>query len=581
MKVICDAKVRLGMAAGIVVLTHATAGCFGGDAGDDPRWNGQVAVEVDVPVDGLGKGRPGLSEGSDWVPVISGADAGGGKDSAPGADAGTGTEPAPGTTPEPGGGTEPPPGTGSAAPQEVDCTHTGSGNLYEVGEGQPLASLGEVPWNALGPGDMVRVHWRAEPYREKILLSTRGEPGNPIRLCGVAGPDGELPVLDGHGATTSAHQDWIPWVQMQDLGLVLVVRDDNTGYYSRPGHIAIEGFHLQGAKQDVPYTAADGSARAYGAGAACVYIAHGDHITVRGSVLTDCSNGFFVLSKSEIEETLSREILFETNSIHGNGNVDDWLRHNAYIQALGVVVQYNYFGRPRPGSLGANLKDRSSGTVVRYNWFEGGARILDLVDAQDHAQEAVQDPRYRETFVYGNVLVSGPSDAKHLVHYGGDTGGFEHNFRKGTLYFHYNTVLMEGDVNSQWLKTLFDASTPDETVDMRNNVVQMTGTSQLVLMRTSGHLSVGTNWISSGWQEGTTEFDGSVSGAENFLEGSNPMLDPQTKRPIDGSPLLDRASALAPAALDHGATMEYCPVATGVARTAHGSAMDLGAFEGP
>ena len=42
---------------------------------------------------------------------------------------------------------------------------TALAETYEVGEGMAYGAIGEVPWEALMPGDVVRIHWRAEPYR--------------------------------------------------------------------------------------------------------------------------------------------------------------------------------------------------------------------------------------------------------------------------------------------------------------------------------------------------------------------------------------------------------------------------------
>ncbi|HFC52967.1 MAG TPA: hypothetical protein ENJ43_00865, partial [Gammaproteobacteria bacterium] len=83
---------------------------------------------------------------------------------------------------------------------DSSCAPTGSGTDYPVGPGQSYASISEVPWGELGPGDTVRIHYRPEPYREKIVISTSGSEDDPIRICGVAGPNGERPVLDGDGA---------------------------------------------------------------------------------------------------------------------------------------------------------------------------------------------------------------------------------------------------------------------------------------------------------------------------------------------------------------------------------------------
>ena len=54
------------------------------------------------------------------------------------------------------------------------------------------------------------------------------------------------------------------------------------------------------------------------------------------------------------------------------------------------------------------------------------ALVTGRAQAQEHAADAVLDPRYHETFVYGNVLIAGPGQAAQVVHYGGDTIGYEH-----------------------------------------------------------------------------------------------------------------------------------------------------------
>ena len=76
--------------------------------------------------------------------------------------------------------------------------------IYNVGPGQPLASIGAVPWATLQPGDIVQIHWRAEGYAEKWVIGRSGTAALPVTIRGVAGPNGELPVIDGRNATTAA-----------------------------------------------------------------------------------------------------------------------------------------------------------------------------------------------------------------------------------------------------------------------------------------------------------------------------------------------------------------------------------------
>src|SRR5262249_2205899 len=78
--------------------------------------------------------------------------------------------------------------------------------IFEVGFGLAYGSIGAVPWNNLTAGDTVRIHWRSPAqggdYHEKINISGQGTADNPIQILGVAGPNGELPVINGASATT-------------------------------------------------------------------------------------------------------------------------------------------------------------------------------------------------------------------------------------------------------------------------------------------------------------------------------------------------------------------------------------------
>src|SRR5262245_11913891 len=71
------------------------------------------------------------------------------------------------------------------------------GGLYEVGPGKPYANIGDVPWEALQPGDTVLIYWRPTPYKEKWVICRQGTALDPIIVRGIAGPGGELPVIDG------------------------------------------------------------------------------------------------------------------------------------------------------------------------------------------------------------------------------------------------------------------------------------------------------------------------------------------------------------------------------------------------
>ncbi len=51
--------------------------------------------------------------------------------------------------------------------------------------GAPLRHPGLVPWDNLGPGDIVEIYWRAEPYRSKWVMSRQGTAQQPIIVRGI------------------------------------------------------------------------------------------------------------------------------------------------------------------------------------------------------------------------------------------------------------------------------------------------------------------------------------------------------------------------------------------------------------
>jgi len=73
------------------------------------------------------------------------------------------------------------------------------GSTYEVGPGKKYARIAEVPFDYLGPGDVVKIYYREKPYHEKFILRKSGTRKNPITITGV--PRGNnLPIIDGKNA---------------------------------------------------------------------------------------------------------------------------------------------------------------------------------------------------------------------------------------------------------------------------------------------------------------------------------------------------------------------------------------------
>lgn len=438
---------------------------------------------------------------------------------------------------------------------------------YEVGPGQPLATPSDVPWESIAAGDTVRIHWRATPYTNKWVVNVQGSAGAPVTVQGVPGPNGELPVIDGNGATTRLALSY--WSEQRG---VIKVGGSSTPNNTQASHIVIENLEIRGARPPYSFRDDDGASLSYPNNAAAIFVESGDHITIRNCVLRDCGNGLFVAAAAS-------DVLVEGNHIYDNGNNGSIYEHNSYTAAAGITFQYNRYGPLRTGAGGNNLKDRSAGTVIRYNWIEGGNRQLDLVDAEDSVA-LQQDPRYRSTFVYGNVLIE-PDGAgnRQIIHYGGDSGN-EPTYRKGTLYLHHNTIVSTRVGRT----TLLRLSTNDESADCRNNLIFVTDNgNQLELISDAGALTLNRNWLKPGWVNSfASGYAGSVSGGTTSITGAAPgfiNLAQQNFRLANGSACIDAGTNLHPATTAaHGPVREYLQHQGSAARRSFGPA-DIGAFE--
>lgn len=443
--------------------------------------------------------------------------------------------------------------------------------VYEVGPGKPYASIGAVPWESLLAGDTVLIYWRATPYKEKWVICRQGTAAAPIIVRGV--PDaatGALPIIDGNGATTrSALSYWNENRSIIKIGGASIPAD------TTPRYITIENLDIRSGRPPYTYTSASGATQSYINNAAPIYIEKGENITVRNCILHDSGNGFFVASSNTLA---SRDILVEGNYIYDNGNVNSIYEHNAYTAAIGITFQYNRFGPLRTGCLGNNLKDRSAGQVVRYNWIESGNRQLDLTDGEDSSLIR-NDPRYRTTHVYGNVLIE-PDAAgnRQITHYGGDSGTTA-NYRKGVLYFYNNTIISTRVGRT----TLFRLSTNEERCEARNNIFYVTAAgSELSLLDESGVLDLLYNWFKPGRVISFGTFTGTVNDNNTSVIGTSPGFvneAGQDYRLAVGSACVNAGVALNAAVLPtHNVVRQYLKHQSSTARPNDGW-FDIGAYE--
>jgi hypothetical protein len=507
-------------------------------------------------------------------------------------------------------------GGGQVPPAATSCTPPapgGGGTAYHVGPGQQYTAIGDVPWYALQAGDTVYIHYRSTPYHEKLLVSGRGTPTQWIRVLGVPGPNGEKPVLSGDGATTSHNmhhrwQDACGSAAIQCAGVVQVAVNDGESS-PLPGYIEIANLQVQDGYTAYGFTAEDGTYSKYEDGAACIYAKSPQHLLVRDNVLTNCGLGFFDWTGDGLAENwwegLGQDLVLSGNTFVGNGDVGSYLDHQTYTESDGVLIECNHYGAERPGTLGSQIKDRSAGTVIRYNHIEQSPAgwDLDLVEPQEGWPTLGSLATYRQAFVYGNLIVNRGVDQPNLVHWNEDhqAGQGRATLSGGKLFFYDNTVVTIADqadlgafdvFNVTWGGYDCPPGSLAGVIDVRNNVFAS-------LPRTAGapvpalrfgycgqeNLAFGRNWVSPGW----TAHGATVTGAGDLVSpaGDDPGFVAAGSDDFHltaASSAAGIGGALAPEVTSNSLGLDLTPVLqlTGdggtTARSASGAGSDAGAF---
>lgn len=436
---------------------------------------------------------------------------------------------------------------------------------YHVGPDQPIKRLEMAPFARLEAGDLLAIHWRAEPYLAKWVLACRGTKEKPVVIRGIPGPQGQLPVIEANGAITGTGLDF--WSGQRGI---IKIGGSNNPPDVMPAHIIIEGLELRGARPGRTFFGRDGL-QEYSDAASAIFIERGENITIRSCRMFDCANGFFTAADT-------KEILVEGCHIEGNGLENSVYQHNSYTEAAGITFQFNRFGPLRNGAHGTNLKDRSAGTIVRYNLIEGGNRQLDLVESQE-GDRIKTDPRYHQAFVYGNVLIEQNGDGNpQIIHFGGDSGP-EEDFRQGPLCFYHNTVVSRRKDNTNLLRL----STQNQNADVFNNVVYVEADgSKLSILDENGTARLHHNWLKKGYRECHGTLAGTIINSNN-LTGDAPGFRDDAKgdfRLVETSPARNAGIPLPKELEAHPVKYELVPP-FGFRKRPSDEKPDLGAFELP
>jgi|GEM_PF-490380 len=492
----------------------------------------------------------------------------------------------------------------------------GWATTYRVGPGQPYTSIGSVPWFSLQPGDSVKIYWRSTPYREKFQVSGRGTANQWIRVVGVPGPAGQLPVISGDAATTSTNMHFrTPAANdpnsIQWYGVVHVAAGPGQNALP-PAYIEIANLQIQDGYKDYSFTGEDGTTVAYDSFCAGIYAKSVNHLLIRNNIITNCGQGIYNWTAAGPDiwwAGLQSNTVIRGNYFYNNGNPGGYLEHQTYTESDGVIIEYNHYGPQRPGSQGSQLKDRSAGTVIRYNYFDQSLAgyDLDLVEPENGWDAIGTKNTYRQTFVYGNVIVNnGASYAPNYVHWNEDhqNNVGRANQAGGKLFFYHNTVLTTANQTDTWAFHLFNTtygsydcnpSPLPGTIDARNNLI-------VLRPRTAGaavpnfqlaycpntNLVLNNNWISPGWTTGSTASVTGVATTTSPAANNPDFVDPAAPdlHLRAGSTALGMGGPLAPEVtanylgLDLTPTEQYVSHQQSAPRAAAGAGASAGAYEG-
>jgi hypothetical protein len=475
---------------------------------------------------------------------------------------------------------------------------TGSHATYNVGPGQAYTELTNVPWLSLQAGDVVNIFYRATPYKTKIGLRAQGTPTAPVYINGVTDASCNRPTISGDGAVTATDSAQVNFgSDIQSNGLIQIYRapsDDRDTF--TPKYITIQNLKLVYAQAGKTFKGNSGTTLAFDPSASGVYAVRVAHLTVENCEITENGNGVFTNTRGQSTSDFSSYIIIRRNRIYLNGNPYRSTEHGLYIQAYRSLYEGNFIGQDKGGS---SLKDRSSGTVVRYNKILASARALDLVETEEEYNKIVQlDPLYNYAWVYGNVIINDINaplgNSARPIHWGHDNTAARS--RIGTLFFYGNTYINKSTYSQYNYVTLFQIGDSDSNVASANAKVEASGnvfwndngsTEWFFLTnKNSGKVELrGVNYVPT--QGSTTEKNASlVSVIGTNIVGDNPGLTAATLVPTAASVVLNKG-VTGPSMTPTGATAANL-VLKGVftepmgiaARTMLGVGLDLGAIEG-
>ena len=126
----------------------------------------------------------------------------------------------------------------SACDAQVDPTRSGTGIFSTI-----RAALDHARTNSLlGAGYVLCIFHNAAAYNEKFLINVGGSSTNPLIVRGIPDADGNLPQINGDGATDD---DWDVHDDSYQGGVLRVIGTSSTA----ADHVVVENLKIFGARR--------------------------------------------------------------------------------------------------------------------------------------------------------------------------------------------------------------------------------------------------------------------------------------------------------------------------------------------
>ncbi len=403
---------------------------------------------------------------------------------------------------------------------------------HQVGPTRTWTQISQAVATA-GPGDVVEVDGNAT--YSAVRWTKSGTAAQPIRIVGIAA-SGMRPRIQGGANAVEVEADYV----------------------------VMEGFDISG-------------------GTSRCFFQHGDHNTLRDSVVHDCPAQGILGADQD-----SGSFLLEYVEVHHAGGGDR--NHQIYMATDEVAhpgsvfrMQYCYVHDANGGN---SVKSRAERNEIYFNWIEGALyHELELIgpDPDGAAAAWTVDLKREDSDVVGNVLRK--TSTSFVARIGGDATGWS----KGRYRFVNNTIVTAPGSGAVF--RLFDQL---ESVEMHNNVIVTNGAGAPNVMRADAsefmwvsgvNIAGSNNWVMTGATNVPTQWTGTISGASPGLTNLTADV-----RPVSGSPVVGAGNMtlsgpagfafpnpLGPPGF-HPPLRALIPVGSAMARPSD-AAIDVGAFE--